>query len=145
MVSAADTTFDYGEHAAKQADAWRSRVKSGQDAAPIPGVSPEDEAEREACRFDFARFCKTYFPKAFRHPFSPDHLRVIAKIEDAVLKGMLAAFAMPRGYGKTTLSKAAALWSILYGHRRWVVMVGATGPLAIKLLKNGIKPMLRSN
>jgi len=58
---------------------------------------------------------------------------------------MLAAFAMPRGYGKTTLSKAAALWSILYGHRRWVVMIGATGPLAINLLKNGVKPMLRSN
>lgn len=102
-------------------------------------------AEREACRYDFARFCRTYFPLAFRHEFSPDHLKAIAKIEAAVLQGMLVAFAMPRGYGKTTLSKAAALWAILYGHRRWVVLIGATGPLAIKLLKDGLKPMLRSN
>jgi hypothetical protein len=141
----ATVSFDYGKHAAAQAEAWRERTKSGQNVAPIPSISPEDMAEREACRTDFERFCKTYFPHAFRLSFSPDHLRVISKIEGAVLRGMLAAFAMPRGYGKTVLSKAAALWAILYGHRRWVVMIGATGPLGIKLLKDGIKPMVRGN
>lgn len=145
MIATVQPAFDYSAHAARQAEAWRTRSKSGQNIAPIPDVSPADLAEREACRYDFAKFCLTYFPKAFRLDFSPDHLKVIAKIEAAVLQGMLAAFAMPRGYGKTTLSKAAALWAILYGHRRWVVLIGATGPLAIKLLKDGLKPMLRSN
>jgi hypothetical protein len=137
--------FDYDAHKAKQAEAWRVRTKSGQNVAPIPEIEPEDLAERLACSHDFARFCKTYFPAAFSYSFSADHQKVIAKIENAVLHGKLAAFAMPRSYGKTTLSKAAALWAILYGHRRWVVMIGATGPLGINLLKNGLKPMLRSN
>jgi hypothetical protein len=145
VSATATSSFDYDAHKAKQAEAWRKRTKSGQNIAPLPPISPEDLAEREACRYDFERFCKTYLPLAFKYEFSPDHLRVIKKIEEAVLRGKLAAFAMPRGYGKTTLSKAAALWAVLYGHRRWVVMVGATTPLAIKLLKNGIKKILCGN
>lgn len=135
----------YDRHRQHMADVAREESRKGRDAAPFADVTPEDREEREACRYDFQRFCKHYFPQAFTKPFSPDHLKVIAKIEAAVLQGMLAAFAMPRGYGKTTLSKAAALWAILYGHRRWVVFIGATGPLAVKLLKDGLKPMLRSN
>lgn len=135
----------YNRHRQHMADVAREESRTGRDAAPFADVTPEDKAEREACRYDFGRFCRTYFSAAFTKPFSPDHLKVISKIEGAVLQGLLAAFAMPRGYGKTTLSKAAALWSILYGHRRWVVFIGATGPLAVKLLKDGLKPMLRSN
>jgi len=145
LIATTKPAFDYSQHAAKQAEAWRERSKSGQNIAPIPEVSPDDAAEREACRLDFGRFCRSFLPNSFRHEFSPDHIKAIKKIEDAVLHGLLVAFAMPRGYGKTTLSKAAALWAILYGHRRWVVLIGATGPLAVRLLKDGLKPMLRSN
>ena len=35
------------------------------------------------------------------------------------------ALAMPRGSGKTTLCDAAVLWAILYGHRQFVVFIGA--------------------
>ena len=44
------------------------------------------------------------------------------------------AFAMPRGSGKTTISRMAALWAISYAHCRYIFMIGATGPKAEKLL-----------
>ena len=51
--------------------------------------------------------------------WSDDHLKVIAKIEQAVLDGGLFAMAMPRS-GKTSLCEIACLWALLYGHREFV-------------------------
>lgn len=116
------------------ADRRRKTRLSGQNVAPVPPCA--DPKRREDCRLDLRRFCETYFRDAFYLPWSPDHLRVIGKIEEAVLGGNLLAVAMPRGSGKTTLFRAAALWAILFGHRRWVVLVAATGPLAASMLAN---------
>ncbi|HQI27803.1 MAG TPA: phage terminase large subunit family protein, partial [Sedimentisphaerales bacterium] len=49
---------------------------------------------------DFRFFCESYFPFTFHLAWSPDHLKVIAKVEEAVLHGGLFAMAMPRGSGK---------------------------------------------
>ena len=51
----------------------------------------------------------------FYLPWSPDHLRAIEKIEQAVLNGDKFALAMPRGSGKTTLCKIAVLWAASTG------------------------------
>ncbi len=51
---------------------------------------------------DFRFFCESYFPFTFHLAWSPDHLKVIAKVEEAVLHGGLFAMAMPRGSGKRT-------------------------------------------
>jgi hypothetical protein len=75
-----------------------------------------------------------YFPAAFHRAWSDDHLRVIAKIEKAVLEGGLFAFAMPRGSGKTTLARCAALWAVLYGYRPFVCLIGAADDRAKELL-----------
>ena len=48
-------------------------------------------------------FLRTYFPAAFPLPFCADHLRAIAKLEQAFRRGGLFAVAMPRGSGKTTI------------------------------------------
>ena len=82
---------------------------AGRDIGPIPAV--EGPARRERATKDFRYFCEQYFPAAFTLAWSGDHLRVIARIESAVLRGGLFAFAMPRGSGKTTLARLAALWS----------------------------------
>lgn len=101
----------------------RSRI--GRDiAADYP--PPGDLARRAACERDFRRFCEIYFPAAFSLPWSDDHLRVIGRIQSAVLGGGLFALAMPRGSGKTTLCERAALWALLYGHRQFVCLIGAT-------------------
>lgn len=56
---------------------------------------------------DFRFFCDSYFPLTFHLPWSRDHLQVIARIEQAVLRGGLFAMAMPRGSGKSTISECA--------------------------------------
>lgn len=93
------------------------------------------QAMREKCRLNFRLFCETYFPNAFHMKWSPDHLKVIAAIERSVLKSGLLALAMPRGSGKTALCVRAALWALLYGHRRFVCLIAATEELAQKLME----------
>lgn len=112
----------------------RSVSKAGRDIGPLPEVA--DPARREAARLDFGGFAKTYMPATFTMPWSDDHRRVIAKIEAAVLTGELFAFAMPRGSGKTSLAIAAALWALLYGHRQFVVVIGADEGHARRMLES---------
>ena len=68
--------------------------------------------------------------------WSDDHLKVVAKIERAVLEGGLFAMAMPRGSGKTSLCETACLWALLYGHREFVALIGADEPLAVQMLES---------
>ncbi len=84
-----------------------------------------DPSRKEACRRNFRLFCETYFPQTFHLAWSPDHLKVIAKIEQAVLEGGLFAMAMPRGSGKTSLCEIACLWALLYGHCEFVALIGS--------------------
>ncbi len=103
----------------------RRNAREARDVADgYPG--PGDLALRSKCERDFRRFCESYFPEAFALPWSDDHLRVIGRIQEAVLSGGLFALAMPRGSGKTTLCERAVLWATLYGHRRFVCLIGAT-------------------
>lgn len=67
---------------------------------------------------------------AFDQPFSADHKRVIAKIEEAINGGGLFALAMPRGHGKSTLLKWATLYCLLTGRRKFVVVIAATAEMA---------------
>ena len=123
---------DYAEARRRQAERNRAATKSIQDIAPIPEV--QDYPRRQACGASFRLFCETYFPMAFHRAWSDDHLRVIAKIEKAVREGGLFAFAMPRGSGKTTLARCAALWAVLYGYRPFVCLIGAADDRAKELL-----------
>lgn len=100
------------------------------DIAPIP--DPCMAAEREACRLDLEKFLLTFLPESFPLPFSPDHLRVIAKLQHAALKGGQFLEAVYRGFGKTTIAESCALWCLCYGHRRFVVIVGADQSAANK-------------
>ena len=123
---------DYAEARRRQAERNRAATKSIQDIAPIPEI--EDYTRRQGCGASFRLFCETYFPMAFHRAWSDDHLRVIAKIEKAVREGGLFAFAMPRGSGKTTLARCAALWAVLYGYRPFVCLIGAADDRAKELL-----------
>ncbi len=123
---------DYAEARRRQAEKNRAATRASQDVAPIPQI--EDFARRKASGASFRLFCETYFPAAFHRVWSDDHLRVIAKIERAVQEGGLFAFAMPRGSGKTTLARCAALWAVLYGYRPFVCLIGAADDRAKELL-----------
>lgn len=110
---------------ARQAEA----SKKGRDIGPIPEII--NLKRREACRFDLKLFCETYNPIAFKLGWSEDHLTILRKIEQAILYGGMFAFAMPRGFGKSTLCRMATLWAIAYCHTRYVFIIGANAPKAI--------------
>jgi hypothetical protein len=120
----------------------REQSESVRDIGPIPKVV--DPKRRKACEQNFRKFCETYFAETFSLEWSEDHLKAIGKIESAILHGGLFAFAMPRGSGKTTLCEAAAKWSLLYGHRRFLVIIGSDAPSAEQIL-DSVKKELEGN
>ncbi|MEI8197726.1 MAG: hypothetical protein WCI73_17670, partial [Phycisphaerae bacterium] len=92
-----------GYESHKEAVNARSRLasESSRDIAAEGWVHPPLHPERkDQCRRSFQAFCDAYFPQTFHLAWSPDHLKVIGKIEAAVLEGGLFAMAMPRGSGK---------------------------------------------
>ncbi len=122
---------------------WNKRMSAaGRDIGSIP---PPQNAKRAAkCRESFRLFCETYGRDSFPLAWSQDHLTAIAKIEAAVLRGELFAFAMPRGSGKTTLAIWACLWAMLYGHRDFVMLIGSDQAIAEQML-DAIKSQLEQN
>jgi hypothetical protein len=126
----------------------RSRARNlalslaGRDIGDLPNVA--DPARKARAAGDFRFFCDSYFPLTFHLPWSRDHLKVIARIEQAVLRGGLFAMAMPRGSGKSTISECACIWAVLYGHREFVCLIGSDEGHAMDML-DAIKMELDGN
>lgn len=117
----------------QQAEISRQRSAAGRDIADeFPAVAHPKRKAR--ARRDFEYFCRTYLPDTFNLAWSDDHRTVISKMQRAALEGGQFAVAMPRGFGKTSLSLAAVLWSLLYGHRRFVALIAAEQIAALQLL-----------
>ena len=53
-------------------------------------------------------------------------------------------FRSPRGSGKSSLCEAGGVWAILYGHREFVTLIGATEGAAMEMMES-IKTELESN
>lgn len=124
----------YVRHRQKMAERSRKKSEADREIGELPPIV--DAARREACRFNLELFCRTYLPEQFPLAFGPLHKRLIKNLERAVLEGGRVAMALPRGFGKTTLARAAALWATAYGHHRYVVIIAATAPLAKKILRS---------
>jgi hypothetical protein len=106
----------------------------GRNIGDIPDVvDPQRKGKAET---DFRFFCEAYFPQTFCLPWSDDHLKVIAKIKQAVLRGGLFTMAMPRGSGKTTLAETACIWAMLAGAREFVCLIGSDAGHARNMLES---------
>lgn len=79
---------------------------------------------RESCRKDLAAFLMTYSPEG-KDPFSPDHVRVIRRIENAIVDGGRFVEAVYRGFGKSTIVRMAAIWAVVYGYRHYIPVIGS--------------------
>jgi len=137
-----DGPLSYEEQKARQAERNADAVRSAQEIGELPAVA-DPERKAKACA-SFRCFCETYFPDVFYLPWSPDHDKVIEKIERAVLNGGLFAVAMPRGSGKTVLMQMACLWSALIGATPFVCLIAASAERAKDLLEN-IKVWFETN
>ena len=133
---------NYEAHRENMAGRQRAQSQRGRDIRPLPKV--KTPKRRAAAVKSFRKFAETYFPESFTLKWSDDHLKAIAKIEKAVLTGGLFALAMPRGSGKTTLCETACLWAIVSGHRKFVVLIGASEDAAGQML-DSIKTEVETN
>jgi hypothetical protein len=135
-----------GDPYGKMKDRARARnvalAIAGRDIGELPAVVNEER--KTAAAGSFRQFCDAYFPLTFHLPWSPDHLKVIAKVEQAVMRGGLFAMAMPRGSGKTTLAECACIWAVLNGHREFVCLIGSDEGHAMDMLES-IKMELDGN
>jgi len=140
-----DGLTGYEAHKERAAQRNREMALLGRDIATAEWVhAPRNPEQRVQAERNFRHFCEVYFPQTFHLPWSPDHLKVIAKIEQAVLEGGLFAMAMPRGSGKTSLCEVACLWALVYGHREFVALIGSDEEHAAGML-DSIKVELESN
>ncbi|MCY2977242.1 MAG: phage terminase large subunit family protein [Planctomycetota bacterium] len=115
---------------------------AGRDIGEIPVVENPDRKDRASRDFQF--FCESYFPLTFHLAWSPDHVKVIQKIEQAVVHGGLFALAMARGSGKSSIAEVACIWAVLYGHREFICLIGSDEGHACDMLES-IKTELDSN
>ena len=134
-------TPDYEDFREYKATEFREKSTAGRDIGEIPLCA--NPARRAAAEESLLEFCQ-YFPESFYLEFSPDHLRVIEKIEHAVKHGGLFAMAMPRGSGKSTLCVIGCIWAVACGHHDFVLLVGASEPAATDML-DSIKTQLETN
>lgn len=116
--------------------------RAGRDIGELPAVVNPERKARAATEFRF--FCEAYFATAFNMVWSPDHHKVIAKIERSVRTGGLFAHAMPRGSGKTSITTVASVWALLFGWSPFVALIAASADRARSLLGN-IKTWFETN
>lgn len=118
------------------ADRIAKSVAMRADIGTLPDVvNPE---RKEKAKGDLAFFLKQYMPSVFYREFDAEAMRLIKDIQDAMLHGGRKAVARPRGGGKTAISLGAVLWAGLYAHRKYLVLVSATAPLALQMIKDAI-------
>jgi len=129
---ATSSASGYERYREKQANISRERSKSGRDIGPLPAVV--DPQRKDRGRRDLRTFCETYLRQRFPLAWSADHLVCIAKMQAAIIDGGQFAFAMPRGSGKTSLAEAGAIFALVYGHRKFVALVGASEDAAKEML-----------
>ncbi len=132
----------YAQHKDRTARRGADLSASGRDIGELPRVEVIERRAKAAVNFQF--FCEAYFPQSFHLEWSEDHLKVLRKIEHAVLHGGLFAMAMPRGSGKTTICECACIWAVLNGHREFVCLIGSDEGHAMDMLES-IKTELDAN
>lgn len=134
------TAYDLHRESARNRQA--AQTAAGQEIGSIPPIV--DPARRAQAENDFAFFCTTYFPEVFSLPWSPDHLKILEKVQRVVIDREMFAEAMPRGSGKTTIALMASLWAALTGRHLYIQLVNATADSSARNLVN-LKYQLRYN
>jgi len=133
---------DYDRYRARQAEISRERSLLGRDIGRLPRVA--DPQRKRSCRRDLERFGLTYFPDRFPLPLATFHRIGLEVLERATHTGGRSVLAWPRGSGKDSWVEVEILRALLYGHRRFVGLIGATEAHARRSLKK-IKRELERN
>lgn len=127
------------------AERVRKHVAAANDIAKID-TKPRHRRVKEACRYNLELFGWLYCRRILKHRAS-EHLRngLIQEVQEAILHGGQSVKMYGRGAGKTTWTVyIAVVWAILYGHRRWPVIISANARLAKSNLRTIKRILTRS-
>ncbi len=125
---------DYAKIKAEAARRRREISHKGRDIGNIPPIT--NPKLRRECDRHFQAFCENCFPNRFTKPWSPDHLKLINLIDRMMKEGGRAAFAKPRGRGKTSLAECAGMWANMTGLHRYGMVIAATNDDALEILEH---------
>ena len=143
MTKTAGKTSDGERRRHRAAERSRRDFLSAAEIGPIPPVAVP--GRRESCRLNLLRFLTTYFlGSTGLKPFSPDHEKIIARIQRCILGGGRFVNAVYRGFAKTTISENTAIWAACYGHRRFVPIFSANKSAANDII-DSLKTELETN
>ncbi len=120
------------ERASQRALMARKRA-AGRDLVIPPVCNPR---RRRRCEKDPALFLKTYFPIIFFNAFTSNQRSIIKEFIDRLQFGGWKAETAPRKEGKTSLLRCLTIYAIVYGFRRFVVIIGANAREADDNLEN---------
>ena len=127
------------------AERVREHVASANEIGEF-NVKPRHPRLKESCRYDLARFGWYYCRRVLKHAPSDD-LRdgLIKNTQDTILGGGQVVEEDGRGTGKTTwIAVIAPIWAILYGHRRYPLLISATAKQGKKNLRTIKRLLARS-
>ena len=121
--------------------AWTARRNEVGEIPP-----PRHPRLKARCKYDLELFGWMYCRPLLRHRASADiKAGLIHDAQECILNGGQTAELYARGGGKTTwIDEIAAIWALLYGHRRFVVTIGASLKAAKKNLKTIRRHLARS-
>jgi hypothetical protein len=108
--------------------------RDARDIGPIPAC--KDPARRAKCEAETPLWLRTYLQSVFTLPWSPDHLKVIAHLDQVIAGDALFALGMPRGAGKTQILVGAGLKAVFTGKRRFIVVLAATHQKSVDLMND---------
>ncbi|MGK9234787.1 phage terminase large subunit [Inquilinus limosus] len=118
----------------------------------VQGFSPDPEAQKERKKraaTDFGFFAATYFPHYVTSAASGFHTWLYDRLPGLIhnpgkTAGAREAIAAPRGNAKTTHGQMFILWCIVYGYKRFPVVMSDASDQAAAILE-GIKVELEVN
>lgn len=132
----------YQDHKRRAAERSERISRAGRELGSLPPV--ENPARKSRGLTDLEFWLRTYLPGTFSLPFSDDHRKALHRLATCAMRGGLFALAMPRGSGKTSMCEGAAIWSLLAGHRRFVMLIGSDEDAAVSMLES-VKTEIETN
>ena len=103
----------------------------GRELGEIPNVA--DPLRRLSAKWSLLSFGLTYCmgpDKMIKRRPSPRMVKFVDALQQTIEHGGNRHVRWPRGKGKSTWLKVAAIWALVFGLRRFVVIIAATKPMA---------------
>lgn len=100
------------------------------------GLPPKADARLvRRYRNDLWRFLTECFPSTLGlSPLSAEHKKIIARLQECILRGGQELIIMPRGFAKSTIAECTSIWCVGFGVRKFFVPLAATDEMARLML-----------